>query len=147
VIRFAPLLVALLGPALALAQDEPTPSADDERARELFQNGRVLHEEGRYEDAIAAWEEGYRLSKRPLFLYNIGNAYEKLGDLEHAIEYFNRYRAFAPEEERVTLERKIRALEERVADAQIVPDPEPEPEPDPEPVRPPSQCMARASWA
>ncbi|MBW1876766.1 MAG: tetratricopeptide repeat protein [Deltaproteobacteria bacterium] len=138
--RFTLLLLALLASGPSLAQEEPPPSADDARARELFENGRVLHEEGRYEDAIAAWEEGYRLSKRPLFLFNIGNAHEKLGDLGLAIEYFNRYRAFAPEEERVTLERKIRALEERLGDVQTEPEPEPEPEPVvPEPLPTPKQ--------
>lgn len=147
------LFLLLLGSPSFAQEPSPVPVGEvppenDARARELFGNGRILFEEGRYEDAIAAWEEGYRLSPRPLFLYNIGNAWERLGKLEQALEYLHRYRAFAPAEERTTLERRIRSLETRIAeqpDPEVVPDPEaPDPEPpdpevvpDPEPPPPP----------
>ena len=115
------ILVALLATTSARAQEVPAPEPvvdrTDARARELFENGRVLFDEGRYRDAISAWEESYNLSKRPLLLFNIGNAYEQLGELESALEWLNRYRAFAPTEERAGLEGRIRSLEERLAAA------------------------------
>lgn len=87
---------------------------DEARARSLFENGARLYEEGRYEEAILAWEEGYRLSKRPLFLFNIANAQERLGKLEEALSSLNRYRAFAADDEREVLEKRVRNLEQRV---------------------------------
>lgn len=93
------------------------PAVDDEqRARELFENGVILYDEAQYEQAILAWQEAYRLSQRPLFHFNIANAYERLGDLESALDYLHRYRAYAPAEERGTLERRIRTIETRLED-------------------------------
>lgn len=95
-------------PARAQAGD------DDVRAKELYRNGEQLYEEGLYEDAVVAWENAYELSKRPLLLYNIANALERIGRWEEALERINQYRAFAPEEERETLNRRMRAIERRL---------------------------------
>lgn len=101
----------------------PDPSvvteADDARARELFQNGAALYDEGRYEDAIAAWREAWRLSGRPLLLFNMANAAERLGRWSEAAALLNRYRAFAPEEEREVLERRIVNIERRAKEAPL----------------------------
>ena len=94
---------------VALAQSDP----DDTRARELYQNGAMLYEEGEYEQAIAAWEAAYDLSEEPLLYYNIANAYERLGLYDEAIDALARYRAFAPSEEREALDRRLRNLEKR----------------------------------
>jgi len=92
----------------ALAQDA------DARARELYENGTILYEEGRYEDAIVAWDEAYRLSNRHALLYNIANAHERAGDYEAAIEALGRYRAYAPASEREVLDRRLRNIERRM---------------------------------
>lgn len=93
-----------------------TPVDDDSKARLLFDNGAILYEEGRYEDAIAAWSRAYELSPRPLLVFNIANAYERAGMWYEAHEALNRYRAFAPVDERPTLDRRIRSIEERIAE-------------------------------
>ncbi len=98
--------------SVAVAQ---TGETDDDRARELFDNGAGLFEEGRYLEAIEAWDTGYALSSRPLFLYNLAGAYERLGDLNQTVAYLDAYRAHAPEEERDTLARRISALERRIS--------------------------------
>jgi len=103
------LMASLLLPLPALAQGE-------NRAKELYDNGAQLYEEGRYEDAIAAWQEAYRLSEKPLLLFNIANALERIGRYTEALESLNRYRAFARPDERDTLERRIANLEKRVAE-------------------------------
>lgn len=95
----------------------PTAAVDDARARELYENGSILYEEGRYEDAIAAWEEAYRLSGRPLLLFNMANAQERLARYDEAMTLLQRYRAYAPAEERETLDRRIRNLETRIDEA------------------------------
>lgn len=109
------LWCALAAPALAGAPS--TPAEIEARGIELFENGAILYDEGRYEDAILAWQEGYRISQRPGFLYNIANAQERLGDYAAAIDTLGRYRALARTDERETLDRRIRNLEERLASA------------------------------
>ena len=104
-------------------------NADALRARQLYENGAILYDEGRYEDAIVAWQEAWILSERPLLLYNIANAQERLGLWREALETLNRYRAFARPEERERLDRRINNLERRLAEdgAPVAAIPSPEP--------------------
>lgn len=103
--------MGLSGPP-AWAQD-----SDEARAKELYQNGAILFEEGRYSDAIIAWKEAYRLSQRPQLLFNIANAAERSGQLQEAFDALNLYRQSAPEDERDALERRMRALAQRINEA------------------------------
>lgn len=97
----------------AFAQDEDP----DARARELYENGAALYEEGRYDEAIVAWDEAYRLSERHALLYNIANAQERLGDYEAALDTLAEYRAFAPASERDVLDRRLRSIERRMEES------------------------------
>jgi tetratricopeptide (TPR) repeat protein len=113
------LTVWALSGSVAMAADDTGPgdvAGDDVRARELWENGAILYSEGRYEDAILAWDEAYRLSERHLILTNIANAEERLGLWRDALETLNRYRAFAPAAERDALDRRIANLERRLAE-------------------------------
>lgn len=133
------------GEARAQSGDPPQTETDAERrGRELYENGALLYDEGRYEDAIVAWQAAYDLTQRSGFLFNIANAYERLAKYEEAIDVLGRYRALARAEERETLDRRIRNLEERQAEQaraepdRPVPVPAPSgpgPEPEPEPVQ------------
>lgn len=109
----AALLLSLVafGTTPAHAQDGDDADA---RARELYENGARLYDEGLYEDAIAAWKAAHDLSERPLLLYNIANAYERIGKYQEALDHLNRYRALAPSSERETLERRMRNIERRL---------------------------------
>lgn len=105
---------------LAFAQEPTTPpptpavqSAETE-ARDMFAHGRDAYEHGRYEEAIKKWEEAWRLSRRPLLLANLANAYERLGDLPYAADLLGQYLDLAPEEERDTLQARIAQLEARM---------------------------------
>ena len=102
------LSLALVVPHAARAQD------NTEQARTLFANGKRLFKEGLYDDAIAAWKEGYRLSSKPLFLYNIALGYERMAFLVEALEYMNRYRAFAPAREADQLTVRVAEIEHRI---------------------------------
>lgn len=97
-------------PAPATADDK---AANLKRAEELFLNGKRLYTDGSYEAAILAFQESYELSKAPGLLYNLGNTYERIGDFANARRYLDQYRAFAPENERDVLARKISALDQR----------------------------------
>lgn len=115
-------MIALLLLSHALAQSPPTAPAPpdqeaaDTRARELFENGRSLYDEGRYEEAAVAWEEAWELSERPLLLFNLANAYERTARWGEALERLQLYRAFAAAGEAERIEARIRNLELRVAD-------------------------------
>ncbi len=98
------------GPAPATGDEK---AANFNRAKELYRNGERLYTEGSYESAILAFQESYELSKEPQLLYNIGNAYERLGDFGNARRYLDQYRAFAPEKEREALSRRIQTLDQR----------------------------------
>ncbi len=102
--------------AAPAAEGEAAEAADPkiERAKELLENGANLYNEGSYEAAILAFQEGYDLTEEPAFLYNIGNCYERLGNFSEARRYLDQYRAFAPEGERDILARRISALDERL---------------------------------
>ncbi len=118
--------------SLALAQDgdvEETPpeaeqaeaeppaelSPQDARARDLFREGDELYSQGRYEEALANFEEAYELSQRPLLLYNIANAQERAGDWDEAVVTLERYLPHAYEAERGRIETRIESLKRRVA--------------------------------
>ncbi len=113
-----------LGPTPARSAQEPQPAAattpaagpseaDLARASELYQNGKRLYDEGSYEAAILAFKEGYELSKRYQFLFNLSQAYERMGEFGEAANYLDQFRAFAPEEQAEVYSRKIDALRQR----------------------------------
>lgn len=109
--------------------------ASDERARELYLLGDDLYSQGRYEEALAAFEESYQLSERPLLLFNIANAQERSGQWQGAIESLERYLPHADEAERSRVESRIESLRrrvERLEAMQQVPEPD-EPDVTPEP--------------
>lgn len=98
---------------LSLAHAQSDPDADA-RARQFYDNGALLYEEGRYEDAILAFQEAYNLSQRPALLFNIANAQERAGQWGKAMDTLGKYRVYAPEDERETLDRRIRNIERRI---------------------------------
>jgi tetratricopeptide (TPR) repeat protein len=106
------MLVALT-PVGVSAQRRGDPR--ERQARALFEQGSLAYEEGRYEEAISAFEQAYGLSARPLLLYNIANAQERLGLLSEALDNIRYYREDAPADEIAVLDRRIRGLEDRVA--------------------------------
>lgn len=123
-------IVALV--ALSLAGPAAAQDADLQRAKELFENGVMLYDEGSYEAAVAAFREAYALSNEPLMLYNMASALERMGRWEEALEALNGYRAYAPSDEREVLERRIRSIEQRLEERGTGTN-EPPPQPAPEP--------------
>jgi tetratricopeptide (TPR) repeat protein len=80
-------MLAVMGLALALA---PVPSVlaappeggEDatEKAKSLYQEGEKAYRLGKFQDAITNFEAAYELAAIPLILYNLGLAYDRLGD-------------------------------------------------------------------
>jgi hypothetical protein len=85
-------------------------------ARQHFMAGQDYYTQGRYDKAIEEFEEAYRLEPKPLLLYNIAMAQEKVGELVKAVDYLKRYLEATPDnEDRTTLLAKVANLETRIA--------------------------------
>jgi len=87
--RFPLLAVALLCPSLAWAEPK-----DD--ARRYFIAGLEAAQQGNYEEALRQFLAAQEAYPHPSTLYNIGRAYQDLGDLPKALEYFQLYRNADP---------------------------------------------------
>jgi tetratricopeptide (TPR) repeat protein len=116
---FATILLA----APVAAQDAPPAdppeedaAARDARAREHFQGGAEALGQGRYEFALAAFQEAYRLSQRPGLLYNIALAHDRLRQDREALDAYERYLAEAGEiGNRAEVERRVDVLRRTLA--------------------------------
>lgn len=110
--RALALALFLLGVTAPASAQTP-----EDQAKIHFQAGALHYERGAYEKAIEEFNEAYRLTQRAALLYNIAQAYEKLGKLPEARDHFKRYLESGQAEpgEVATLEDKIKTLEERIA--------------------------------
>lgn len=136
--------VVLLGPASALAQDEPptddgaaaeatttsTSTADaaadedaaapeddkEAKARALAAEGAAAFKDGQYLQAVDAFERAYELVPAPALAYNIARSHERLSQWEEAIEWYETYLRIAtdPRDKAEVLD-KIEILKKRVA--------------------------------
>lgn len=68
-----------------------TPNETGASARDLFVQGSSSYRVGNYEAAIESWQRAFELDPRPLLLYNLGQAYERLGRLVEAVDSTERY--------------------------------------------------------
>jgi tetratricopeptide (TPR) repeat protein len=110
---FAIGLAIGLPPPPAHAQQQPV---EDARARELFLEGEAHYAAGRYELAAERYLEAYELSQRAELLFNVGNAYERLGDYEKAARYLSEYADTPRARDVVSVRERIRRLEAAAAE-------------------------------
>lgn len=123
---------------LGLARAEPSVDA-------LARAGRRSFEEGRYEEALAAFEEAYRKEKKPQLLYAMGFCHLELKQPAEALEKFEAYERARriPEENQENLAQamaRARAMLEQEATTEVVEETTTEvevPDPVPVPVVPP----------
>jgi hypothetical protein len=73
------------------ASQSPAEDPRDAVAGRHFEAGQKLHHEGLFQEAIAEFQEAYRVKPHPNVLYNIGQAYERLLQYGDAVEWFERY--------------------------------------------------------
>lgn len=98
-------------------------------ARQAFEAGRNAYAEGNYEQALSHFQHSYELSHKPVLLYNIGMALDRLRRDEEAISAYEQYLSEVPTaENRAVVEQRLTLLRESVAkskaSAQVVPTPE-----------------------
>jgi tetratricopeptide (TPR) repeat protein len=106
------------------------PPSDVDRARELTDRGVAEFAAGRYEEAIEAYKSAFALSPHPALLFNIGLAYHRKRDCEHALEYYQHYLEQVPQlENRPKFEARVaeaeRCAQARPATAAPAPAPSP----------------------
>ncbi len=112
-------LFLLLMVCLAVAVPSRTAFADDpatRAARRHFERGEKLFALGKFDDALEEYQTAFDAKPLPAFLYNIGQCYRNLGDLDQAIFSFKKYLKLEPEaENREAVERLIEDLEDQKA--------------------------------
>jgi tetratricopeptide (TPR) repeat protein len=109
-VLFLATQVTLLGTAAPAWAQTAT-----DQARVEFKRGAEAYQEARYEDAIEAFTRAYELDAKPTLLYNIAQAYERLGDVPSALRAYRDFlRADSPEQDRKLVETRIRNLERRL---------------------------------
>jgi hypothetical protein len=115
-----PLLLLLLFEAPAVAADvaqaargQAPASGDSTSAASHFERGARAYESGRFDEAIASFEHAYALDPEPILLFNIAQAYRRLGNTEQALHHYRRYHDSAPPNapDQADAERRIVELE------------------------------------
>lgn len=100
------LLLAL--PALAA----PDATA---KARAVFQAAQALYTEGRFDEALAKFQEAQQLKPHPVLVFNIARCHEQLGALAKALEGYRAYLKQLPTAtDRDAVRASIAGLEKRL---------------------------------
>lgn len=151
-------LACFSAPLEARAQQGSAAASDDDdaRARQRFEDGRRAFDEARYDAAFRAFEEAYRLSKRPALLVNMSRALEAQGKSREAADALVLWLAVAPPDapERELVEARRARLDaqavqderQRAASAELRPSAPARtraPEPPAAPLAPPRRDLAR----
>jgi tetratricopeptide (TPR) repeat protein len=109
--------LGLAVPAHAQQQPAERPvKEEDARARELFLEGEAHYAAGRYELAAERYLAAYELSQRPELLFNLGNAFERMGEYEKAADYLRRYAESPRARDVVSVRERVRRLEAAAAE-------------------------------
>jgi hypothetical protein len=102
----------LVGSAASASAVEDDDVQVDQVAREHYRRGEAAFKAGRFDEAYRHWEEGYRLSSRPLFLVNMAHAQRRRGELRNARSLYQRFLLVEPQTKmRRELETVIREID------------------------------------
>jgi len=101
------------------APPEPPPAAAPgdkaAEAKAAYKRGADLYRAGRYSAAIAEFQAADKLKPSPALHYNMGQAWEKLGDIPAALAAYARYLQLDPKApNREAVERTMSSLEAKV---------------------------------
>ena len=107
------LTSALLSIGARVHAQEANP--ERERALDLFDQGNVAYEAGRFSEAAELFREAYETFQEPILLYNLARAAESDGDLESARDSYEGYLTSDPEDAEVVRAR-IERIDEQIAE-------------------------------
>lgn len=110
-------------PGQALAQDRGEASEEDKikQVEQLYLEGIALYKNSQYREAIAKFEKAHAIFPDPNLLYNMGRAYELLGELEPALAEFERCMASAdlPPELKTKAQARIASIQSAQKEAEL----------------------------
>jgi hypothetical protein len=120
VLVVAPVLI-LVALAVIAGDTQPVAAAEgrrrsgrisDKEAQSQYKRGEAAFRSGDYDKAYAAFEAGYTLSERPLFLLNMAHTERRRGQLQNARSLYNTYLLMDPRSrERAPVERILREID------------------------------------
>jgi tetratricopeptide (TPR) repeat protein len=90
---------------------QPRNEENEQRARELFEVGDDHYAAGRYEQAVEHFQRAYELSPQPALLFNIANAFERMGEYQKAADHLRRYLDSPRADDIASVRERIRRLE------------------------------------
>ena len=100
------------GPLSAEAHAEEPPVT---RARDLFREGAAKFRAGEFRPALDLFEKAYALDPHPTLIYNIARAHEGLGELDEAIDAYERYLASDPNaSDRGAVEQRVVTIRKQI---------------------------------
>jgi tetratricopeptide (TPR) repeat protein len=116
------LAFAVLTPTPAVAGEPTDPDAGHRSenparalAKERYKKGVEAYGAGRYKDAIDLFLEANQLSPEPTLSYNIGIAYQDMGDVAAAMRWFRDYLRRAPvAKDRADVEKRVDGLQQHL---------------------------------
>jgi tetratricopeptide (TPR) repeat protein len=107
------IVVALLGVALVAAPARADDAAT-KTAKRHYERGEKLFALGKFDKALDEYQQAFDAKPLPDFLYNIGQCYRNLGDLDQAIFSFRKYLKLQPEAaDRDKVDKLIADLEDK----------------------------------
>ena len=65
--------------------------AEPDDPKKLYDEGTLHYNKGEYGEAVTLWQRSYDLTKAPLLLFNLGQAYRLKGDCAKALELYDSY--------------------------------------------------------
>jgi hypothetical protein len=103
-------LAALACTLLVAASAGAAPGAEEDAAAH-YEAGKKLHADGRFDEAIAEFEQAYRIKPHPNVLFSMALGYERLLEYAKSVNYFELYLHDAPDGEfRTVAENRLRVL-------------------------------------
>ncbi len=88
-------------------------------AREHYKRGTSLFDQGKYNEAIVAFQQAYEIKDDPVLLYNIAQSFRLAGKHLEALRFYRTYIRRAPKApNRDEVETKIADMERLIADTQ-----------------------------
>lgn len=110
------LSLSLIRPAHADETPKPTPmptteATPERQALALFKESEKAYADARFTESLRLLREAYALHPVPVLLYNMARVHETMGELDSAIEVYERYLAEAPAiPDRPALEARVASL-------------------------------------
>jgi len=93
------LLLGFLTLSLTLPASVTRADAPPQDARELFVKGQAAYRAGDYEVAVDLWKRAYEIDARPLLLFNLAQAYGRMGKLVEERDTLKLFLETAPQDE------------------------------------------------